>query len=131
MWVHTKKDRSMSQCITTTNHIVQPSDTNLHGTLFGGTVMGWMDICAAITASKRCAGACVTVCVEKIEFKKPINLGDVVTINAGITEVGTSSMKVGILVHKQKLDGSSMESCLQGEMTFVAVDEDGRPRKIT
>lgn len=91
--------------------------------------MGWMDLTAAIAATRRAGGPCVTVSVDEIEFKKPIHLGDIVTIHAEIIWVGRSSMKIQLEVFQESWDRDRKLS-LTGHMTFVHVDKSGKPRKI-
>jgi acyl-CoA hydrolase len=90
-----------------------------------------MDLTAAICATRRAKGPCVTVCVEKIEFKKPIFLGDIVTIGANITKIGRTSMEIEIKVIRESCESpGGREHCLTGKMTFVAVDKRGKPREL-
>ena len=58
-----------------TTHIVQPPDSNFHGTLFGGRIMAWMDMAAAISASRHCRESCVTVAVDDLVFERAIRVG--------------------------------------------------------
>jgi acyl-CoA hydrolase len=121
-----------------TTHVVLPPDTNHYGNAFGGTIMSWMDIIAAICAHRYCKGACVTVCVDELQFKKPIKLGDIVTLKARINHTGTTSMEVGIRVERESFeldeDGCykhpTKTHCLSGYFTFVALDEQGQPRPV-
>lgn len=100
--------------------------------------MGWMDIAAAITAMRTADGPCVTVSVDKIEFKKPIRLGDIVTIEAHIASIGRTSLDISLHVFKDEkaIDVLSRKEelqkrlCLTGRMTFVAVNKKGKPRAV-
>ena len=107
-------------------YVIQPPDTNIHGTAFGGRIMQWMDITAGISANRHCRKACVTVSVDQLHFAKPILLGDIVIIKARVNYVGRTSMEVGVRVCKENpLDGIR-EHCLTGYFTFVAT-ENGKP----
>ena len=75
------------------SEIVMPNDTNNLNTLFGGKLMYWMDMAAAICAHKHTNNVVVTASVDNITFKAPINKGDIVTLNAFITRVFNTPWK--------------------------------------
>ena len=122
--------------------IVMPSDANHLGTCFGGKIMSWVDMVAAIAAQKL-AGTVVTASVDRIEFKKPIRVGDIVTLLANVNAVWNSSMEVGVKVLTQSskevhiIGGSKwteidkpVQAC-KAYLTFVAVDNNGNRRDIS
>ena len=124
--------------------IVMPGDTNHHQTLFGGRLMQWVDICAALAAQK-CAGSVVTASVDALTFKKPVMLGDVVTLKSAVNRVWNSSMEIGVKVTGQSYIekqtdnlGFPVYSVLGEErhvcsayLTFVAIyDNNGKRRTI-
>ena len=110
-----------------TTHMVQPPDTNHHGSAFGGMIMQWMDIAAAISAMRHCREPVVTVAVDDLHFARSIRLGDVVVINAQVNHTGKTSMEVGVRVERENQKTREREHCLTGYFTFVAVDSDNRP----
>jgi acyl-CoA hydrolase len=110
-----------------TTHVVQPPDTNSHGTAFGGRIMQWMDIAAGIAAWRHCGGPVVTVAVDDLHFAEPVRLGDVVSIRAQVNHVGRSSMEVGVRVEREEAKSGRRHHCLTGFFIFVGVDERGRP----
>jgi len=110
-----------------TTHIVQPPDSNFHGTLFGGRIMAWMDMAAAISASRHCRESCVTVAVDDLVFERAIRVGDVVMVRAQVNHTGRTSMEVGVKVFREHPKTREREHCLTGYFTFVSVDREGRP----
>ena len=116
--------------------IVMPSHTNHMGTCFGGTIMSWIDTVAAI-AAQRAVGSVVTASVDSIQFKKPIKLGDIVTLKASVNMIWGSSMEVGVKItcqspvmriHKFDLNytelGGEQQVC-KAYLTFVAINNRG------
>jgi acyl-CoA hydrolase len=106
---------------------VFPQDTNSLGTLFAGTLVGWMDKAAAYAAMRRVRGGVVTAAMEEIAFKVPIHQGDLVEVDARVVSVGRTSLRVRIDVWRERIEDGSRELCVQGHFTLVAVGRDGRP----
>lgn len=107
-----------------------PSDINANGHIFGGWVLSQMDIAGGITASKRAQGPVATVAIESMEFIAPIHLRDVISVFAEVERVGRSSMAVRIEVVAMRNRGASEVKVTEGLFTFVALDEQNRPRAI-
>ena len=107
-----------------------PSDINANGHIFGGWVLSQMDIAGGITASKRSQGPVATVAIESMEFIAPIHLRDVITVYAEVERVGRSSMGVRIEVIATRDRGASQVKVTEGLFTFVALDEQNRPRPV-
>ncbi len=107
--------------------LVLPNDTNQLGKLLGGRLMHWIDIAAAISAQRHSGRVCVTASVDEINFHLPISLGDVVTLQSGVTRAFRTSMEVGVLVTSQNIFRNEAEHTNNAYLTFVAVDETGRP----
>ena len=107
--------------------LVLPNDTNTLNNLMGGRLMHWMDIASAISAQKHSNRIVVTASVDNISFGKPIQLGDVVTLEASITRAFNSSMEVHIKVKSENIPGGKSEITHSAFFTFVAVDQGGRP----
>lgn len=110
--------------------LVLPNDTNVHGNLMGGRLMYWMDIAAALAASKHCNAPVVTASVDNISFENPIKLGNVVHIEANVSRSFTTSMEVHLRVwgedHTQQYKYKSNEAYY----TFVALDPNRKPRPV-
>src|SRR6476661_2830331 len=90
--------RTPSDSVTMMTEIVLPNDTNVFGNLMGGRLMYWMDIAAAMAATKHCNSASMTVSVDNISFKTPIRLGNVVHIEAKVTRAFNTSMEIHLKV---------------------------------
>ncbi len=110
--------------------LVLPNDTNQLGVLLGGRLMHWIDIVAAISARRHSGYVCVTASVDKIEFHHPIRLGEVVTLRACVNRAFRTSMEVGVRVTAEGLRPFSRQTANEAFLTFVAVDELGRPAPV-
>ena len=112
------------------SEMVMPNDTNNLNTLFGGKLMYWMDMAAAICANKHTNNVVVTASVDNITFKAPINKGDIVTLNAFITRVFNTSMEVFIEVTAQNTNKKEKIESNTAFFTFVALNQKGKPVKV-
>ena len=111
-------------------YIIMPPQTNVHGTAFGGQIMAWMDETAAIAATRHCHQPSVTVSVDEVQFTKPIKMGHIVIMKAKVNYTGRSSMEVGVRVCSEDPVTGERQHCLSGYLTFVAVNEDGKPTPV-
>ena len=110
--------------------LVMPSDANNWGTAFGGKILSWIDIAAAIAAGRHAEGPVVTAAMDDVHFIHPINRGDVVCLKASVNYVGRTSMEVGVRVEGQTWGGKSYHA-LTAYVTFVAIDGPrGGPRPV-
>ena len=107
-----------------------PSDINANGHIFGGWVLSQMDIAAGIVASRRAKGPVATVAIEAMKFIEPIHLRDLISVFAEIERLGRTSMGVRIEVIAERDFGATRVKVTEGLFTFVALDEDHRPRPI-
>jgi len=107
-----------------------PGDINANGHIFGGWVLSQMDIAGGITASARAQGPVATVAIESMEFIAPIHLRDVISVYAEVERVGRTSMAVRIEVVATRDRGASQVKVTEGLFTFVALDEQHRPRPV-
>lgn len=110
--------------------IVLPSHTNALGTIFGGVVMSWIDIAAAIAATRYARSPSVTVSLDSLQFIAPIKLGYTVQIEAQITYAGRSSMEIEVKVDAENSITGKVEPATHAFLTFVAVDSNGKPRSV-
>ena len=111
------------------SEMVMPNDTNNLNTLFGGKLMYWMDMAAAICAHKHTNSIVVTASVDNITFKKPIYKGDIVTLNSLITRVFNSSMEIFIEVTAQNSTNKKIIKSNTAFFTFVSLNKKGEPKK--
>jgi len=116
--------------LTIMNELVLPNDTNTFGNLMGGRLLYWMDICSAMAAQKHCNSPVVTVSVDNVSFKRPIKLGEVVTIEAQVTRAFNTSLEVHMEIFAQNLPKGTKEKSNDAYYTFVAVDRDMNRQQI-
>jgi acyl-CoA thioesterase YciA len=107
-----------------------PGDINANGHIFGGWVLSQMDIAAGIVASRRADGPVATVAIESMEFIAPIHLRDLISVHAHVERVGRTSMGVRIEVIATRDRGATDIKVTEGLFTFVALDDQHRPRPI-
>ena len=110
--------------------VPRAGDINANGHIFGGWVLSQMDIAAGIVASRRANGPVATVAIERMEFIAPIHLRDLISVFAQVEHVGRTSMRVRIEVIAHRDRGKTEVKVTEGLFTFVALDEDHRPRAI-
>jgi acyl-CoA hydrolase len=110
--------------------LVLPSDTNSHGTIFGGKVMSWIDIAAAIAAGKHARRIVVTASIDALHFLTPIKLGHVVHIRAMVNFASRTSMEVGVRVDSENPLTGELTHTAKAYATFVALDDHGRPTPV-
>lgn len=115
---------------TIMNELVLPNDTNPLNNLRGGRLLHWMDICGAMSAQKHSRSVCVTASVDNVSFATAIKVGQVVTLTSKVVRTFTTSMEVYIEVWGQNL--RTGEKCKSNDAfyTFVALDEEGRPKNV-
>ncbi|MEZ4916249.1 MAG: acyl-CoA thioesterase [Chitinophagales bacterium] len=123
-----KKTPSYSRAFMT--EIVLPNDTNALNNLRGGKILHWMDIASAIAAGKHAQAVVVTVSVDQVSFDNPIKIGDVVTIEATVTRAFNSSVETYLEVWAENLPSQNKYKCNTAYYTFVALDSNGRPKKV-
>lgn len=110
--------------------MVMPSDTNPNGTIFGGKIMSWIDIAAAMCAQRHCNSPVVTVHVDDISFQAPIKVGHHVIIKASMNYVGNTSMVIGVKVQGENPLSGQIYNTTKAYVTFVSLDDYGKPEKV-
>jgi acyl-CoA thioesterase YciA len=110
--------------------IAMPADTNANGDIFGGWVLSQMDQAGGIAAVERAQGRVVTIAVEAMTFIRPVNIGDVLCVYTEVDHVGRTSMKIHIEAWSQRFRTHVREKVTDATFTFVAIDENGRPRPV-
>lgn len=113
-----------------TRYLVMPNHTNPQNSIFGGVVMSWIDMTAAMVAQRHANRPVVTVHVGDINFKAPIKIGDHVLIKASLNYVGTSSMLVGVKVIAENPFTGISRHTTTAYLTFVALDDIGKPIQV-
>ena len=109
-----------------------PKDVNSGGSIFGGWIMSCVDIAGSIPAEIRARGRIVTRAVEAFEFKKPVLVGDIISLYADIVSTGRSSIKVDVNVYAQRIKKGvvTTSKVTEAVVIYVAIDERGKPRAI-
>ena len=110
--------------------VPRPGDINANGHIFGGWVLSQMDIAAGIVASREADGPVATVAIQAMEFIAPILLSDIVTVYAAVERIGRTSISIRIEVVATRRRGREEVKVTEGLFTFVALDEQHRPRPI-
>lgn len=114
--------KRVSESFTIMTEMIMPNDTNALDNLMGGNLMRWMDIAAGICSARHCNRYTVTVSVDHVSFKKPIHIGDVITLQASITRAFSTSMEVYVEVFAAGMKGDNQRKCNEAFLTFVALD---------
>jgi acyl-CoA hydrolase len=121
----------MPQIVTTEmTELVSPGMANFSGKMHGGELLKLLDK-AALTCGMRYSGFyCVTLSVDKVVFREPIFIGELVTLLATVNYTGRTSMEIGIKVIAEDLKGKSVRHTNTCFFTMIAVDDDGKPTKV-
>ncbi len=111
--------------------VMMPRDTNAAGTIFGGVILSHLDLAASIEAHKHHQGMLVTVAMDKVEFKQPVHVGDLVSFYTETLKVGRTSVQTRVYVWAQRRFGDGAHvSVTEAHVTMVAVDPDGKPTPL-
>jgi acyl-CoA hydrolase len=124
------KPKTTKESRTIQASIVQPSDTNFHGTIFGGTMMAYIDEVAAIAAMRHSRRPVVTASIDSIDFLSPAKMGHSVCLEAFVTSTGKTSMEVFVKVISENLLTGERALTATSFLTFVALDENGKPTPV-
>lgn len=117
--------------IPAVKRVMMPRDTNAVGTIFGGVILSEIDLAAATEAHSHHPGMVVTVSMDKVDFKRPVRVGDLVSFFTETMRIGRSSIKVKVAVWAcRRFGGGEHEYVTEAEVTMVAVDEQFRPVEI-
>ena len=105
-------------------------DANNVGNVHGGTIMKLVDTAAGLAAARHCGGLAVTAAMDEMSFLEPVFVSDVVTIKAMVNDTGRTSMEVGVRVEAENTTTGRRVHASSAYLVFVALDADGRPRRI-
>ena len=114
----------------TVRTMAMPADTNANGDIFGGWVMSQMDQAGGIAGVQRSKGRVVTVAVDSMTFIAPMKVGDVLCVYTSIGSIGRTSMKIHIEAWARRFRTDLREKVTDATFTFVAIDDEGRPRPV-
>jgi acyl-CoA hydrolase len=122
--------KTPSQSITINTEVVLPNDTNHVGNLFGGKLMQWVDITAAIAAQRHCGRVVVTAAINHVSFDNPIKQNSVVTLEAKVSRAFSTSMEIYVDVFVENTVTGEKTKCNEAILTFVAIDQNGAPLTV-
>ena len=113
-----------------TRTLAMPADTNANGDIFGGWVLSRMDQAGGIAGVDRTRGRVVTVAIDAMTFVKPVRVGDVLCVYTHVQSVGRTSLKIHVEAWARRFRTDVREKVTVGTFTFVAIDDEGRPRVV-
>ena len=125
-----EKGKSPSQSSVETRYLLMPHQANPYGTAFGGVIMAWIDMVAAMAAQRHCGKEVVTAGIDSLAFKEPIHIGDHVCLKASVNYVSRSSMEVGVRVIREEPYSGRQAIATTAHLTFVALDENKKPTPV-
>ena len=126
-----KEGKKPIQSTIESRYILMPNHANPYGTAFGGAIVAWIDMVAAMAAHKHCGREVVTVGIDSISFREPIYVGDHVVLKAAVTYVGRTSMEVEVEVIREDPRSSKQILATTAYVTFVALDDNKKPSPVT
>ena len=107
-----------------------PADTNANGDIFGGWVLSQMDVAGGIAAVETAQGRVATVAIDALHFIRPVKVGDVLCVYTDVDRIGKTSMKLHVEAWARRFRSHIREKVTDATFTFVAIDDDGRPRPV-
>jgi acyl-CoA hydrolase len=125
-----RPSKSPRESAVTMTEIVLPSHANALGTIFGGRIMSWIDIAAAIAAGRHARRVVVTASIDALHFVAPVKVGHVVHVQAMVNYAGRTSMEVGVRVDSENQITGDRHHTSTAYLTFVALDDHGRPSEV-
>lgn len=125
-----KENKAVSSSQVVMTQLVLPGDTNALDTVFGGTVMSWIDIAGAIAAQRHSGMDVVTASIDELNFIAPIRRGWVANVKASVNFVARSSMEVGVRVEAENPKTGEIFHTVSAFTTFVALGSDGKPAQV-
>jgi acyl-CoA hydrolase len=125
-----RPSRTVHESRHETSSLMMPLDENTRGHVFGGAVLAMMDKVAAVCAIRHARASCVTVSVDRVDFREPILVGDLVIMKASVNFVGRSSMEIGVRIEAENMLTGVRRHTNSCYVTYVALDRDGRPMEV-
>jgi acyl-CoA hydrolase len=122
--------RARSASVTEMVEYVLPQHANIAGNVFGGQIMAWVDLCAAICAQRHAGRPCVTAFVDDLLFKRPVRVGQVVRLRAEVTATFRTSMEIDVRVEGEDTLTGERWPTVECRAVFVAMDDDRKPTPV-
>lgn len=124
------RGKAPSETRLTMAYRVMPQDTNPAGNLHGGVILRYIDLCAGTVAMRHSRTNVVTASLDRMDFIKPVFVGELVILHANMNMSGRTSMEVGVRVEAENLYTGDVRWTNSAYLTFVALDEKGRPAQV-
>mgnify|MGYP006083572909 CR=1 FL=1 len=112
------------------HELILPNDTNNLNTVFGGKVMQYMDLCAAMSAYKFARTAVVTASVDRLDFLAPARVGDMLILKSSVNYNHNSSMEIGVRIDAENVKTGKRRHTASAYLTFVSLDENSKPQQV-
>jgi uncharacterized protein (TIGR00369 family) len=109
---------------------MNPEDANPAGNVHGGVIMKYIDTAAGVVAIRHARKICVTASIDRLDFHHPVFVGNVLILKAGLNLAGKTSVEVGVRVEAENLLTGQVAHTASAYLTFVAIDENGRPYPV-
>jgi acyl-CoA hydrolase len=122
--------RPQSASVTTMTEYVLPQHSNAFGGVFGGQIMAWVDLCAAMCAQRHSGRLAVTAFVGNLRFERPVRVGEVVNLDARIVATFRTSMEIEVVVTGEDSRTGRTWPCVHALTVFVAIDDQGQPAPV-
>jgi acyl-CoA hydrolase len=126
----TLESKARAASVTDMTEYVLPQHANVFGTVFGGQIMAWVDLCAAICAQRHAGRPCVTVFVDDLLFKRPVRVGQVVRLRAQVRATFRTSMEIEVSVSGEDTTTGEYWPTVECLATFVAMSDELQPTPI-
>ena len=122
--------RTVSSSRVDMTHMVMPNDANPLGTIFGGRVMEWVDICGAIAAQRHCRTPVVLAGLDSMSFFHPIHIGEIALLTSSVNYVSSTSLEVGVKVMSENPLTGERKHTSSAYLTYVSLDATGRRQPV-
>jgi acyl-CoA hydrolase len=122
-----ERGKTPGESAVETRYLVMPQQANPQGTAFGGAIVSWIDMVAAMAAQRHCGTEVVTAGIDSLVFRHPIRIGDQVVLRAAVNYVSRSSMEVGVQVIREDPYSGRQVLATTAHLTLVALDADKKP----
>ena len=123
-------EKKVNQSRTEISQLMLPQHANFAGTVYGGTILSIADGVAYVCAARHAGPNCVTVSVDRVDFREPIRIGELVTLLASVNFTGRSSMEIGIKIFAENLKTGQKRHTNSCYFTMVHLDDQGRPKEV-
>ena len=122
--------KSVKDTYVMMHELILPNESNALGNVFGGRVMHYMDMCAAMSAYKHARLPVVTASVDRLDFMSPAKVGDILILKSAVNYVSNSSMEVGVRIEAENPLTGNVKHTASAYLTFVGLNEDKKPTRL-